>query len=89
MNQWNECKGGGSNARLGGRELTLLCGFNHDTLLQNRDNSRLLGNPVYYTLNLGGGGHPLPSPPPPPPPVEPPWNGIVEWNTEIYAKRNY
>ena len=27
--------GGGSIARLGGRELTLLCGFNQYTLLQN------------------------------------------------------
>ena len=27
--------GGGSTARLGGRELTLLCGFNQYTLLQN------------------------------------------------------
>ena len=38
-------RGGGSNARLGGRELTLLCGFNQYTLLQNRDNSGLLGTP--------------------------------------------
>ena len=49
--------GGGSNARLGGRELTLLCGFNQYTLLQNRDNSGLLSNPVYCSLT------PLPPPP--------------------------
>ena len=38
-------------------------------LLQNRDNSGLLGTPVCYSLKLGGGGasaplHPLWSPPP-------------------------
>ena len=38
-------RGGGSNAKLGGRELTSLCGFNQYTLLQNRDNSGLLGTP--------------------------------------------
>ena len=47
-------RGGGSNARLGGRELTLLYGFNQYTLLQNRDNSGLLGTPVYCSLKLGG-----------------------------------
>ena len=69
-------RGGGSNARLGGRELTLLCGFNQYTLLQNRDNSGLLGTPVYCSLKLGGrcppnaqvGG----AASPPAPPVEPP-----------------
>ena len=40
-----ETRGGGSTARLGGRELILLCGFNQYTLLQNRDNSGLLGTP--------------------------------------------
>ena len=49
-------RGGGSNARLGGQELTVLRGFNQNTLLQNRDNSGLLGTPVYYSLKLGGGG---------------------------------
>ena len=54
----NDCRGGGSTARLGGRELTLLCGFNQYTLLQNRDNSGLLGTPLYCSLKLGevGGG---------------------------------
>ena len=33
-----DCRGGGSTARLGGRELILLCGFNQYTLLQKRDN---------------------------------------------------
>ena len=42
--------------RLGGRELTLLCGFNQYTLLQNRDNSGLLGTSEYCSLKLGGGG---------------------------------
>ena len=54
------CKGGGGeearNARLGGQELTLLCGFNQYTLLQNRDNTGLLGTPVYCSLKLGGEG---------------------------------
>ena len=49
-------RGGGSTARLGGRELTLLCGFHQYTLLQSRDNSGLLGTLVYYSLKLGGGG---------------------------------
>ena len=62
-------RGGGSNARLGGRELTLLCGFNQYTPLQNRDNSGLLGTPVYYSLKLGGGGGGGAAAPPPPPPV--------------------
>ena len=72
------CRGGGSNARLGGRELTLLCGFNQYTLLQNRDNSGLLGTPVYCSLKLGGDAPPMLKlggggrPPPPAPPVEPP-----------------
>ena len=48
------CRGGGSTARLGGRELTLLCGFNQYTLLQNRDNSGLLGTPLYCSPKLGG-----------------------------------
>ena len=69
-------RGGGSNAMLGGRELTLLCGFNQYTLLQNRDNSGLLGTPVYCSLKLGGrcppnaqvGGAAAP----PAPTVEPP-----------------
>ena len=42
----------GEEARLGGggQELRLLCGFNQYALLQNRDNSGLLGTPgpVYY-----------------------------------------
>ena len=61
--------GGGSNARLGGRELRLLCGSNWYTytLLQNRDNSGLLGTPVYCSLKLGT-ATPLPPPPPPRPP---------------------
>ena len=48
------CRGGGSTARLGGRELTLLCGFNQYTLLQSRDNSGLLGTSLYCSLKLGG-----------------------------------
>ena len=47
-------RGGGSTARLGGRELTLLCGFNQYALLQNRDNSGLLGTPLYCSPKLGG-----------------------------------
>ena len=73
-------RGGGSNARLGGRELTLLCGFNQYTPLQNRDNSGLLGTPVYYSIKLGGGGRCPPNaqvggggrPPPCPPCGAPP-----------------
>ena len=69
-------RGGGSTARLGGRELTLLCGFNQYTLLQSRDNSGLLGTSLYCSLKLGGrcppnaqvGGAAAP----PAPPVEPP-----------------
>ena len=69
-------RGGGSTARLGGRELTLLCGLNQYTLLQNRDNSGLLGTPLYCSPKLGGrcppnaqvGGAAAP----PAPPVEPP-----------------
>ena len=41
----------GEEARLGGgQELRLLCCFNQYALLQNRDNSGLLGTPgpVYY-----------------------------------------
>ena len=59
--------GGGSTARLqlGGRELTLLYGFNQYTLLQNRDNSGLLGTPLYCSLKLGGGGGHRPPPCPP------------------------
>ena len=73
-------RGGGSNARLGGRELTLLCGFNQYTLLQNRDNSGFLGTPVYCSLKLGGRCPPNAQvgggggAPPPAPPVEPPLN---------------
>ena len=71
-------RGGGSTAWLGGRELTLLCGFNQYTLLQNRDNSGLLGTPLYCSPKLGGampppmlklGGRP---PPPCPPCGAPP-----------------
>ena len=69
-------RGGGSTARLGDRELTLLCGFHQYTLLQNRDNSGLLG--ISYSLKLGGA-----MPPPPqrsswggrPPPLPPLWTG--------------
>ena len=66
-------QGGGSTARLGGRELTLLCGFNQYTPLQNRDNiSGFLGTPLYCSLKLGGegggGGRPCPPVEPPPPP---------------------
>ena len=72
-------RGGGSTARLGGRELTLLCGFNQYTLLQSRDNSGLLGTSLYCSLKLGGrcppnaqvGGAAAP----PAPPVEPPLGG--------------
>ena len=60
-----EIRGGGSTARLGGRELTLLCGFSQYTLLQNRDNSVLLGTPLYCwggdappMLKLGGAAAP-------------------------------
>ena len=52
------CRGGGSTASLGGRELTLLCGSNQYTLLQNRDNSGLLGTPLYCSPKLGGGAMP-------------------------------
>ena len=66
-------RGGGSTARLGGRELTLLCGLNQYTLLQNRDNSGLLGTPLYCSLKLGGGDAPpmlkLGGWPPPLPPL--------------------
>ena len=72
----HQCVGGGGEATLGwgGRELTLLCGFNQYTLLQNRDNSGLLGTPVYCILKFGGrcppndqvGGVAAPCPPPPP-----------------------
>ena len=49
----------------GGRELRLLCGNNQYTLSQNRDNSGLLGTPVYNSLKLvgGGGGGSPPCPP--------------------------
>ena len=49
---------GGSNARLGGggQELRLLCEFNQYPLLQNRDNSGVLGIPMYYSLKVGEGG---------------------------------
>ena len=86
------CRGGGSTARLGGRELTLLCGFNQYTLLQNRDTSGLLGTPLYCNLKLGGamppnaqvgggggGGGAAAPPAPPPPPVEP----SLSWDTVI------
>ena len=53
----------------GGQELRLLCGFNQYTLLQNRDNSGLLGTPMFYSLKLGGGGGGGVAPAPP---VEPP-----------------
>ena len=66
-------QGGGSTAKLGGQELTLLCGFNQYALLQNRDNIGLLGTPLCYSLKLGGGGGTIPPPmlklgerPPPP-----------------------
>ena len=54
-------RGGGSNARLGGgggggQELRLLCEFNQYPLLQNRDNSGVLGIPMYYSLKVAGGG---------------------------------
>ena len=52
-------QGGGSTARLGGRELTSSCGFNQYTLLQNRDNSGLLGTPLYCSLKLGGDAPPM------------------------------
>ena len=81
----SNARGGGSNARLGGRKLTLLCGFNQYTLLQNRDNTGLLGTPVYCSLKLGGrcppnaqvGGAAAP----PAPPVEPPLNAeeVGQW----------
>ena len=77
-------RGGGSTSRLGGRELTLLCGFNQYTLLQNRDNSGLLGTPLYCSLKLGGGGAMPPqrsswgAAAPPAPPVEPPLVYTVE-----------
>ena len=74
-------RGGGSTARLGGRELTLLCGFNQYTLLQSRDNSGLLGTSLYCSLKLGGrcppnaqvGGAAAP----PAPPVEPPLYNVA------------
>ena len=49
--------GGGSNARLGGRELRLLCGI-HCYRIETMMDS--LGTPVYYSLKLGGGGGGLP-----------------------------
>ena len=48
-----------------GRELTLFCGFNQYTLLQNRENSGLLGTPLYCSPKLGGGR---------PPPLPPLWS---------------
>ena len=70
-------RGGGSTARLGGRELTLLCGFHQYTLLQSRDNSGLLGTLVYYSLKLGGGGgHP--------PLWSPPWKTTSERGQPLY-----
>ena len=42
----------------GGRELILLYGSNQ--YIQNRDNSGLLGTPVYYSLKLGGDCTPPP-----------------------------
>ena len=69
----------------GGRELTLLCGFHQYTLLQNRDNSGLLGTLVYCSLKLGGlklggGGRR-----PPCPPYGPPLNtlGITPHSTGL------
>ena len=77
--------GGGRKQRYvrgGGRELRLLYCYNQYTQLQNRDNSGLLGTPVYYSLKLGGpclptlklgggggggGGGGAPLPPRPPP----------------------
>ena len=84
-------RGGGSTARLGGRELTLLCGFNQYTLLQNRDNSGLLGTPLYCSLKLGGrcppntqvGGAAAP----PAPPVEPPLSG--NWGCGAYSGQTW
>ena len=82
MHEW-QCYyrggGGGSTSRLGGRELTLLCGFNQYTLLQNRDYSGLLGTSLYCSLKLGGGAMPPNTQvggaaAPPAPPVEPPLN---------------
>ena len=74
--------GGGSTSRLGGRELTLLCGFNQYTLLQNRENSGLLGTSLYCSLKLGGrcppnaqvGGAAAPTAPPVEPPLACPYN---------------
>ena len=70
LNLWTLSIPGGEEAPLGwgGRELTLLCGFNQYTLLQNRDNSGLLGTPLYCSPKLGGrcsswGGRPPPCPP--------------------------
>ena len=40
--------------------MTLLCGFNQYTLLQNRDNSGLLGTLLYCSLKLGGDAPPPP-----------------------------
>ena len=62
-------RGGGSTARLGGRELTLLCSFHQYTLLQNRDNSGLL-HPCVLWPKVGGD-----APPPPPPPQCSSWGG--------------
>ena len=86
-----ELRGGGSIARLGGRELTLLCGSNQYTLLQNRDNSGLLGTPLYCSLKLGGGDAPPMlklggQPPPPAPPVEPPLELQIQQNLKPKIK---
>ena len=68
----------------------LLCGFNQYTLLQNRDNSGLLGTPMYSSLKLGGDAPPMlrlggrPPPPPPAPPVEPPLPYSVQANLISY-----
>ena len=64
--------------------MTFLCGLNQYTLLQNRDNSGLLGTPVvYYSLKLGGGQ----SPPPPPPraaQITKTWSTIIIENKHDY-----
>ena len=44
-------RGGGSTARLGGRELTLLCGFNHYTLETIVDSLR---HPFVLLPKVGG-----------------------------------
>ena len=73
---------------LGGRELTLLCGFNQYTLYYRIETIVDLGTSLYCSLKLGGrcppnaqvGG----APPPPAPPVEPPLQHYLGTTRTLY-----